>query len=69
MFVWVHGYRSFPYVYVVMCLSVYVEPRLPRVRSLRIFDSLRAIIAFREACDPPLLINACESEIGMLNDA
>ena len=35
-----------------MCLSVYVEPHLPRVRSLRIFDSLRAIIAFREACDP-----------------
>ena len=52
-----------------MCLSVYVELHLPRVRSLQIFDSLRAIIAFREACDPPLLINACESKIGMLNDA
>ena len=35
-----------------MRLSVYVEPHLPRVRSLQIFDSLRAIIAFREACDP-----------------
>ena len=39
----------------LMCLSVYVEPHLPRVRSLRIFDSLRAIIAFREACDPPFV--------------
>ena len=48
---------------------MYVESHLPRVRSLRIFDSLRAIIAFREACDPPLLSNACESEIEMLNDA
>ena len=34
-------------------LSVCVESHLPRVRSLRIYDSLRAIIAFREACDPP----------------
>ena len=34
-----------------MCLSVYVGPHLPRVRSLRIFDSLRAIIAFRILLD------------------
>ena len=50
-------------------LSVYVKSHLPRARSLRIFDSLRAIIAFREACDPPFLIDTCELEIGMLNDA
>ena len=33
---------------------VWVEPHLPCVRSLRVYDSLRARIAFREVCDPPL---------------
>lgn len=36
-----------------VCL-VWVEPHFPCVRSLRVYDSLRARIAFREACDPPL---------------
>ena len=31
---------------------VCVEPHHPCARSLRVYDSLRAIIAFREACDP-----------------
>ena len=33
---------------------MWVEPHLPRVRSLWVYDSFRARIAFREVCNPPL---------------
>ena len=52
-----------------MVLSVFVEPHLPRVRSLRILDSLRAIIAFREACDPHVWINTCVLVYGVVKGA
>ena len=35
---------------------MWVEPHLPRVRSLRVYDSLRARIAFREVCNPSLRV-------------
>ena len=47
----------------------FVETHLPCARSLRIVDSSRAIIAFREACDPHVWINIWLLMYGVVNDA